>query len=93
MTSMRTILVFLVRFLAAGFLGSVCATLFLLAFGVFSRTLLLCFFLLIWWLLAYPLRAVRWLPADHKPRLNFRGLVVAEVVLILLVIAELNVES
>jgi hypothetical protein len=92
---MRTILVFLVRFLVAAFLGSVCATLFLLALDapVFSRTLILCFFLLIWWLLAYPLRAMRWLPADYKPRLNFRGLVVAEVVLILFVIAEFNVES
>jgi hypothetical protein len=65
----------------------------LLAFGVFTRTLILCFFVLVWWLSAYPLRALRWLPADYKSRLNFRGLVVAEVVLILFVIAELNLES
>jgi hypothetical protein len=92
---MISILVALIRLLVAGFLGSACAALFLLALDapVFSRTLILCFFLLIWWLLAYPLRAMRWLPADYKSRLNFRGLVVAEVVLVLFVIAELNVES
>jgi hypothetical protein len=92
---MRTILILLVRFFVAGLLESICATLFLLALDapVFSRTLSLCFFLLIWWLLGYPLRAMHWLPADHKPKLTFRKLVVAEVVLILLVIAELNVES
>jgi hypothetical protein len=92
---MRTILVGLVRFLVAGFLGTTCAMLFLLALDapVFSRTLILCFFLLAWWLLGYPLSAIRWLPADYKPRLTFRRLVVVEVVLVLVVIAELNVES